>query len=69
MLYSIARGNVPGVPPDQDSLIYLVARAEDFSPPNFVVTDGNAAAALTSHYGTHQDIVTHVDWVVMRSTY
>ncbi|HYO70732.1 MAG TPA: DUF4433 domain-containing protein [Archangium sp.] len=69
MLYSISRGNVPGVQPDQDSLVYLVARAEDFTPPNFVVTDGNAAAGFTSHYGTHQDIATYVDWAVMRATY
>jgi hypothetical protein len=69
MLYRISRGNVPGVSPDQDSLVYLVACAEDFSPPSFVVTDGNAAAGWTSHYGTHQDIVTRVDWTVMRATY
>jgi len=69
MLYSIARGNVPGVSSDQDQIVYLVARAQGFSAPEFVVTDGNAAAVLTSHFGTHQDMATRVDWPLMQATY
>ena len=69
MLYSIKCGNVPGVEPDQDRIVYLVARTEDFSAPSFVVSDGNAAHDLTSFHGSHEAIHTHVDWEIMRATY
>lgn len=69
MLFSIKSGNVSGVDPDQNPLVYCVARAEDFSPPHFVVTDGNAASALSSHYGTHADMSNKIDWNVMKASY
>jgi len=69
MLFSISRGNVPGVSADQDPLVYLVACAEEFKPPAFVVTDGNAAGGLTSHYGTHADIAVRVDAQLMQAVY
>ncbi|MBZ4334350.1 DUF4433 domain-containing protein [Corallococcus sp. AS-1-12] len=66
MLYKIMRGNVPGVDPDQDPLVYCVACAEDFSPPEFVITDGNAAHDFSSHYGDHAALSTCIDWRLMR---
>lgn len=68
MLYSIQRGNVPGVAADPDPIVYCVARAQEFSPPQFVVTDGNAASDFTCQYGTHADISSKVDWKVMNMT-
>jgi hypothetical protein len=65
MLYSISSGNVPGVSADQDPIIYVIATAEAFAPPSFVVTDGNAGAALTAHFGTHNDMATQIDWPLM----
>lgn len=69
MLYVIQRGSVSGVEPEQDPLVYCVARAEDFSPPVFVITDGNASSDLSSQFGDHADIATRIDWEVMRSVY
>lgn len=65
MLYSISCGNVAGVSSSQDPIIYLIATAEDFAAPTFVVTDGNAGAGFTDHFGSHKDIATKVDWPLM----
>lgn len=69
MLYVISKGRVEGVSPDQDLLVYLVAQAEDFPEGEFVVTDGNAAASLTRHFGSHAALRTEVDWPLMRSVH
>ncbi|MDQ3262057.1 MAG: DUF4433 domain-containing protein [Myxococcota bacterium] len=69
MLYIIQCGAVPGVSSDQDQIVYLVSNALAFAAPSFVVTDGNAAATLTRHYGTHAALQTQVDWALMKSTY
>lgn len=68
MLFSIQGGGVDGVGRDPDGLVYLVAHAEDFNPPDFIVTDGNAAAGRTSYYGT-LEALSEVDWDVMREEY
>ena len=69
MLFSIKSGNVPGVDADQDQIVYLVASAQDFTAPGFVVTDGNAASGLSSFYGTHEAIRERLDWEVLGATY
>lgn len=65
MLYSIARDNVPGVTPDQDRIIYFVATAEDFRAPEFIASDGNAASALTTFFGSHEELQEKIDWKVI----
>ncbi len=65
MLFSIANGNVPNVSSNQDPIIYLVATAESFPPPTFVITDGNAASGFTQQFGAHTDLARKIDWPLM----
>jgi hypothetical protein len=67
MLFNIKCGSVPGVDADQDPLVYCVARAEDFKPPVFVITDGNASSELSSQHGDLSALTTQIDWPLMSS--
>lgn len=69
MLYSISRGNVDGVSSNQDAILYFVADALDFAPPDFVGTDGNAAHGLSDFFGSHAEVERAVDWPLMKERY
>lgn len=71
MLYSIMRGNVPGVAPEQRRLAYLVSSTEaayDAGLP-CVFTDGNAATAFTRVRDDPSELAELVDWPLMQATY
>jgi hypothetical protein len=71
MLFSIHRGNVQGVDPDQSRLVYLVSSTEAIYAAGLrcVFTNGNAAVYITDFDDDQARIATHVDWVIMRERY
>ncbi len=72
MLYTIMRGNVEGVDPDQRRLAYLVSSTEAAYAAGLecVFTDGNAATFnVTAFDADPANLETLVDWEVMTLRY
>jgi hypothetical protein len=71
MLYSIMRGNVEGVDPDQRRLVYFVSSTEALYNAGLecVFTDGNAAVLITDFDDDPANLDTLVDWPLMKATY
>jgi hypothetical protein len=71
MLYTIMRGNVPGVSSDQRRLIYLATTTDATYEAGLacVFTDGNAATSYTQFGSDPTALATLVDWQVMRLQY
>lgn len=71
MLYSIKRGNVEGVEPDQRRLVYLVSSTEAMYGAGLdcVFTNGNAAVYITDFDDEPDNLETHVDWAIMEEKY
>lgn len=69
MLYTITRGNVEGVSPDQRPLVYLVTSTEAVYAAGLacVFTDGNAATAFTTFSADPAELANMVDWPLMRA--
>lgn len=71
MLYSISRGNVTGVDPDQAPIVYLVSSTERVTGAglSFAFSDGNAATAITEFSNDTGLLATMVDWPLMEERY
>ena len=71
MLYSIQRGNVPGVSPDPRRIVYLTSSTEAAYNAGLacVFTDGNAAAAFTAFHDDPAMLAQVIDWPLMRARY
>lgn len=67
MLYAIDKGGVAGYQGGQDSVITLVATAENVEAAGleFVFADGHAAMAMTDYYVDLSDL-TAIDWEVIK---
>lgn len=70
MLYTINRGNVPGVRVNQREIIYLVSTVEQVTQEDceWCFTDGHAVEAISRFY-TEQTELHHVDWPTINSKY
>ena len=64
MLFSISRGNVNGVDPDQRPLVYLVSSTETVVAAGLscVFSDGNAAKVISRFFGDLALLGNCVDW-------
>ena len=71
MLYSISRGNVTGVDPDQAPIVYLVTSSERVAGAGlpFAFSDGNAATAITEFASNLALLATMVDWPLIEERY
>jgi hypothetical protein len=71
MLFSISRGNVADVSPDQRRLAYVIADTEAAYEAELdcVFTDGNAAAAISEFEDDPDRLGEHVDWPLMKQRY
>ncbi|MFI5955707.1 DUF4433 domain-containing protein [Cryptosporangium sp. NPDC051539] len=69
MMYVISRGSVAGYTEGLDPLIYLVTtiRAVEEAGLQWVGSDGNCAASLTSHFNNIDELEAAVDWPLMKT--
>lgn len=70
MLYAIAKGNVEGFSGSQQSIVYLVATAQDIQAQglDFAFTDGHGIIALTEFYNDLASL-SEVDLPLMKARY
>jgi hypothetical protein len=70
MLYTITRGNVPGVRVYQRDIIYLVSSIERVVQEDctWCFTDGHAVEVLSHFYTEYADL-NQVDWATIQSRY
>jgi hypothetical protein len=71
MLFRIQQGGVEGVDGDPRALVYFATATERVAAAGlgFVITDGNAAAAVTRFVDDIDLLDATVDWPLMRATY
>jgi hypothetical protein len=68
MLYTITRGNVPGVRVNQRDIVYLVSSVERVSQEDcdWCFTDGHAVEGFSNFYTALSDLA-RIDWQIIQS--